>query len=274
MKQESATSRLKKTISMAEEVLLDTENSDNSRKKRKHKSVKKALENAYALLNSTEYTQLDVDRRTDEIIEALQDEHDIAILWIFLFGLLLSGALIFTVYQTYSFLEHNWDREHHITPEWNENVSRMVKVNYKETNIVNLEGLMTVSDSVGLKNPAQEFQISNDAGKLRNLKYEVRYNVNILELNDKNDKVIDKKYLKYRLSYKDKNGYEKFGPIKTFADLKKNPDGSYLMLDGTQVKNGATDFKVVIWLSSTAGNDQQGRSYTFMFKVNAAIAKI
>lgn len=267
---------LKKAIDAGENSLVSLEEKDDNSNKRKYKRVFRALENGYKVLNSSVKTQTDIDKAAEKIWKALEDDDSLIIIWIFLFGFLLSAALVFTAYHTYSFIDSNWDKQHHHhrppKPDIDEDLSKLVTVNYKETNIVNLVNLMTVSDAKGLNNSAQEFQIYNDGSKLKAVNYKVNYSVNIVELNKSFDDIIDKKYLKYRLIYTDNKGNEVLEPIRTFADLKQNPDGSYQMFKGVQDKNGINKFKVIIWLSANANNDQQNRSYTFAFKVNAAIS--
>jgi hypothetical protein len=263
-----STEKLEKVCGIAEEKLPELKDNDNKR----YKKVSIALEEGYALLNRDKYTQKEVDDATEKIWLALNGESKTGILWIFIFGVLFSGAFVFTAYQTYSFVQTNWNNHNIQLPGNNDdNVSNLVLVNYKETNIVDLKDLMTVSDSEGLQNSPQEFQISNDSSEVGSLNYEVNYTVNIVELNQGSTNIINKKYLKYSLSYKDDDGNLVTEPIKTFADLKQNADGSYELFSGKQAKDGYTDFKVVIWLSSNAGNDQQGKSYTFMFKISAAV---
>lgn len=264
--------KLKNTISLAEERLNKLE--EDGANKNKQFKIKKSLEKAYALLNSDEYTQESVDKRTDELIKVLEYDETRGIFWIFLFGFLLSCATVFTAYETYSFIRDNLDRDHsNLLPEFNEEVSQLVQVNYKETNIVDLKDQMTVSDYVGLQNIPQEFSISNDSSKVPSLNYKIHYSVNIVELNENKDRVLEKKYIKYQLTYTDKFGKEIVKPISTFDNLEKNPDGSYLLMKGIQKKDKNTNFKVVIWLSSLAPNEMQNTSYTFIFKVKAAVTR-
>lgn len=258
--------KLNEAIDVAEKVLEKEKNS-----KSKIKRINKALEKAYALLNRDSYTQKEVNNCTSDIWYALRDKNDTMIILLFLFSFLLSSALFFTAFEISTFMRENWDPNKNI-PVLNEETSKLITVNYKETNIVNLENLMTVSDDEGLKNTPQTFEISNDSSKVGGIDYKVNYSVNIVELNDKIERVLDKKYIKYQLTYIE-DGKEVVSPIGTFADLKKNPDGSYLLMDGTQKKDSITSFKVVIWLSATAPNEVQNTAYMFAFKVSAVIAK-
>ena len=258
--------KLNEAIDIAEKVIEKERNN-----KSKIKRINKALDKAYALLNRDSYTQREVDNCTSDIWNALRNKNDALVVLLFLFSFLLSGALFFTALEISNFLQENWNPSNDF-PILNEETSKLITVNYKETNIVNLENLMTVSDDVGLKNTPQTFEISNDSSKVGGLNYKVNYSINIVELNDKIERVLDKKYLKFQLSYVE-NGQEIVTPIKTFADLKKNPDGSFLLMNGTQKKDGITSFKVVIWLSADAPNEEQNTAYMFAFKVSAVIAK-
>lgn len=267
---------LKHVIDIAEKAIEQLEEKDDNKSKQKIKKINIALENGYRILNVDDTNQKEIDKATDLIWRAIEYDKTAGIFWIFLFGFLFSSAVVFTAYQTYSFIDSNWDKHHHHHkyPELTEDISKLITVNYKETNIVNLTNLMTVSDSIGLKNPPQEFQISNDGKRVNNMNYQVVYSVNITELNYGIENILNKQYLKYQLSYTDNKGNTVTEPIGTFADLKENPDGTFLMTKGIQKKNATTDFKVVIWLSATAPNSEQNKAYTFSFKVNAAIANV
>lgn len=264
--------KLNEAIETAENVLEEIKDQDNSRAKRKRKRINKALETAYATLNKKEYTQKEIDKKTDEVWRSLMDD-DYLVIIVFLFGFLLSGAIIYTVFQAYSFIHSNWDPERN-DPEITEELSELVKVDYIENNIVSLYDQVTVSDKVGLNNAPQEFTISNDSSEVGALNYMVHYSVNIVPMNDPNVKLIDKRYIKYKYTYVDSSTGKSYeSPIGTLDDLVENADGSLLLTNGTQLKDSKTDFKVTFWISSLATNDQQGATYTFAFKVNAAIAK-
>jgi hypothetical protein len=262
---------LHKAIETAEKTLEDIKDNKDRKSKRKRKRVNEALDKAYSMLNRKDYTQKEVDDRTDDIWKALmEDEHNL-ILVIFFFGFLLSGALIFTVFQTYSFIQSNWDPDR--TDTLTEDISSLVDVEYTESNIVSLYDQMSVSDAVGLQNPSEDFTISNDSSEVGSLSYIVHYSVNLVPMNDDSAKLIDTKYIKYKYTYKDsKTGKYYESKIGTLDELTTNSDGSLLLTKGTQMKDSQTDFKVIFWISSLATNKEQGSTYTFAFKVNAAIA--
>ncbi|MCI8498225.1 MAG: hypothetical protein HFG33_02360 [Bacilli bacterium] len=265
--------KLKEAIETAERFLEETEDEESGKTKRKRKRVNKALEKAYDTLNKKTYVQSEIDKRTDEVWKSLMDEENYLAIIIFIFGFVLSGTIIFTVFQAYSFIQTNWDPERkdvELTKELND----LISVDYTEKNIISLYDQMTVPDKVGLKNPPQEFTISNDSSKVGSLNYLVHYSVNLVLMNDPNAKLIDKRFIKYKYSYKDSNTGKTFeSNVETLADLEENPDGSLLLTKGVQLKDAKTDFKVTFWISSLAQNDQQGRTFTFAFNVNAAVAK-
>lgn len=265
--------KLKEAIEVAEKYLEDTEEDESGKVKRKRKRVTKATEKAYKTLNEKVQDQNEIDKRTDEIWKALMDEDNYLALIIFFFGFALSGTIIFTVFQAYSFVQTNWDRELkevELTKELND----LISVDYTENAIVSLYDQMSVSDKVGLSNTPEMFTISNDSSKVGSLNYLVHYSVNIVPMNDPDAKLIDKRFIKYKYTYRDSNTGKTFeSPIETLADLKENSDGSILLTKGVQAKDAKTDFKVIFWISSLAQNDQQGKTYTFAFDVNAAIAK-
>jgi len=273
MKKKIDLRKLTDVIEVAEKFLEENKDQDNSKINRKKKRVTEALEKAYELLNRNEYTQKEVDKKTDDIWEALIDNNNVLLFLIFFFGLALSGVVIFTVFHAYSFIQINWDPEI-ITPNVNQEISNLVKVNYIEENIISLYDQMTVSDQVGLRNKPQEFTIKNDSSEVGSLNYLVHYSVNIVPMNDPNAKLINKKYIKYKYIYKDsKRGKYYESKIGTLDELSVNPDGSLLLTKSTQARDTYTDFKVYFWISSLAKNDQQGATYTMAFKVNAAVAK-
>lgn len=265
--------KLKEAIDVAEKYLDDIEEEDTYKIRRKRKRVTKALESAYEILNNKEYTEKEIDKKTDDIWASLIDDDPIMFIFIFILGIFLSAAVIFVVFQAYSFIEHNLDPEIK-DPDITEEVSSLVKVNYIEENVVSLYNQMSVADNVGLQNPPQEFTISNSSEDVKALNYLVHYSVNIVPMNDPKAKLLNEKHIKYKYTYKDSHTgkfYE--SAVGTLADLKTNPDGSLLLTKGTQAKDSKTDFKVIFWVSSHALNSEQGSTYTFAFKVNAAIAK-
>lgn len=262
---------LKKMISLAEDELQKLK--DDDRRHLKQRRITRALNKTYEMLDTKEYTQDDVDKHERMIWRSLQDRA--LIIWLLLFGIFLSGAIMFASYETYSFFRWNWDREHPVNPQDPNTKESLVYVRYKESNIVSLYNLMPVRDLDGLNNPKQEFSVSNDEDKMpTNVDYTVKYNVNILELNDQKMKLINKKYIRYQLTHYDSVTKEKVTePIGKLSDLKgPNPDGTYTIYTGTQAKGAKTNFEVVFWLGEDAENDQMGRSYKFAFRVAAAVA--
>lgn len=152
----------------------------------------------------------------------------------------------------------------------------LVTVHYKETNIVSLHDQIPVDDEIGLKNTPQEFTITNDSSKMpEGVNYRVNYEVNIVEYDTGAEKVIDKNYLRYRLTYQNENG-EYVTVDGRFSDLKQKKTVSYKyqLITASQLKDASSDFKMVIWLDKDAGNDQQGAAYTFSFNVEAAVEVI
>lgn len=261
-------SDLKRAITEAEEMLAKYKEEDIRHLKQKR--IKRALKKGYALLNQKSYTQERVDRVTRIIIRSMEDRA--LIFWLYFFGILLAGALIFTSFEAYSYIKQSWDMNHDIKP--GDAVSNVVNVLYKETNLVDILNQVPVPDEVGLRNKKQEFSISNSMDKMpNNLDYVVHYQVTILELNDDYERVIDKKYIRFQLTYFDDEAKERITePIKTLADLPQNIDGSLIMFTGTQAKNHKTNFEVIFWIGEDAPNSQQGRSYSLAFKVVALVA--
>ena len=303
---------LKEIILVAEDELSKLK--EENRRKGKQKRIAKALEKAYALLNRTDYTQKEIDKMTHIVWKSLQD--NISAFWVWILGILLTGSIVFTGYETYSFIEiyididfcvpglfwWPWCHYDPVRPEESsqeessheesskieesskqesgskppvveDDLSNLVTVNHKETNIVNLTNLIPVDDEIGLKNTPQEWNIYNDSSKLPDaIDYDVYYAVNIVELNKSTDTILNKKYIKYRLTYEDYNGNTK--QINgNLGDLNKNPDGSYMLIAGSQRKNANSNFSMVLWIDSKAGNSEQGKSYLFAYKVVAAIEK-
>lgn len=265
--------KLNEAIEVAEQALKNIEDSDTFRAKRKRRRINNALEGAYETLNKGEYGQKEIDKRTDDIWDALVDSSPFMMLFIFFCGFLLSGAVVFTLYQAYSFIEKCTDSEFNknnpsLTPE----LSSLVEVEYLEEKIVQLKDQMSVSDAKGLLNPPQEFIIKNNSGKVGELQYLVKYEVKLVPLNDPSAKLISPEYIKYRYTYKDsKTGKYYESPIKTLEETK-NESGSYIIDTGTQGRDGETKYNVVFWISSLAPDAEMGSTYTFQFKVDAAIA--
>lgn len=270
-----STEKLKEVLAIAERTLEELKDDDSNKAKRKIKRINKALEKAYETLNKTSYTKSELDKRTDEVWISLMDDDNYFALLIFFFGFSLAGVVIFAVFQAYSFIQDNWDSDpsdnrYTITEN---NLSELISVNYKEKNIISLYDQMTVSDEKGLQNPPQEFTISNDSTKVKGLNYIVNYSVEIIPMNDPNAKILNKRYIKYKYTYKNSwNGKTYESKVGTLDELPVNADGSITMTTGSQMKDSKTDFKVVFWLSAEAGDEEQGRTYTMAFKVNAAIA--
>lgn len=267
------TKLLKEALQVAETTLQDLEDDKSINANRKRKRINKALEKAYATLNLGDYTQHEIDKRTDEVWKSLLDDDNYLALLIFFFGILLSGTIVFTVFQAYSFIQYNLDQDRK-NSQVTEELSSLVNVNYKEERIISLYDQMTVKDSVGLNNPPEEFTISNDSSLVNGLDYLVNYYIYLVPLNDPTSHLIDKKYIKYRYSYKDSVTGKYFeSEIGTLADLPVREDGTLLLTKGTQNKDSKTDFKVTFWLGLGAPNEEQGATYTFKFKVDADIAQ-
>lgn len=266
-------SLLKEAIKVAEETLKDIENDETIKAKNKRKKISRALEKAYATINVGDFTEKTIAKRTDEVWESLLDENRPLAFLIFIFGIILSGTFVFTAYQTYSFIKFNLDPTKN-NIDFNEEISSLVKVDYKEQSIVSLYDQMSVKDSTGLQNPPEEFTIKNDSSEVPDLNYLVNYYVYLAPLNNKDDKIIDKEYIKYKYSYKDsKTGKYYESNIGTLADLSVQEDGTMLLTKGTQSKDSKTDFKVIFWIGVNIPNEQQGSSYTFKFKVDADVAQ-
>ena len=270
---ETNLSLLKEALYVAEETLKSIEDDENVRAKNKRKRITKAVEKAYLTLNMNEYTDKELAKRTDQIWESLLDENRPLAFLIFIFGIILSGTFVFTAYQTYSFIRFNLDPTKN-NQEFTEELSSLVKVDYKEQSTVSLYDQMSVKDSTGLQNPPQEFSIKNDSSEVPDLNYIVNYYVYLAPLNDPKTKLIGKEYIKYKYSYKDsKTGKLYESNIGTLADLPEKEDGTLLLAKGTQNKDSRTDFKVIFWIGVNIPNEQQGSSYTFKFKVDADVAE-
>lgn len=262
-------SELKKIISEAEKTLEKYQ--ENEVRKLKQMRIKRALKRAYAFLGTKGYTQDDVDKMYKVVWRSLQD---IPVVWLYLLGVLLAGSIMFASYETYSFFMFYWDKIIIIPPGGN--VDRAVRVKYAESNIVNLYNLISVDDEDGLEGPTQMFNISNDTTELpRHVNYEVYYNINLVELNNNYSRIINKRYIRYQLSYYDTLTNEKvYEPIGKFSDLPVNPDGTLRLFSGKQAKGHQTNFEVKIWIGPDAGNDQQNRAYSFAFNVTAVINQL
>ena len=256
---------LLKMINRGEDELKKLE--DAHIRKHKRKRITRALEGAYEMLNKSEYTQKEVDDNTHKIWLALQDA--MLIFWWWLLGILLIGALIFSAYETYSFIQNNKGPVNPYTPP---EINEVVTVNYTETDIVSLYDMIPLSDNDGLRNPAQTFTISNDSSKLKSdMDYKVDYTVNIIELNQGVTNILDKKFIKYQLTYTDESGREVVSDIKRLSDLEANPDGSLILMKGKQNRDTVSNFKMIVWLASDATDSEQNKSYTFKFHITANI---
>ena len=152
-------SELKRAVEQAKEMLADLKQKDI--RKLKQRRISRALRKAHKLLNSSNYTQAQVDRVTRIVIRSMEDR--MGIFWFYLIGVLVAGSLVFAGYETYSFIKINWDVDHYLPID---SVSSLVTVNDRESNIVSLYKLFPVQNSIGLKNPKQEFNISNDTTKM------------------------------------------------------------------------------------------------------------
>ncbi len=266
--------KLNEAIAVAEKALDNLEDVETFRAKRKRKRITNALEGAYETLNKSEYGQKEIDKRTDDIWDALVDSSPFMMLFIFFCGFLLSGAIAFTLYQAYSFIEKCTDSEFNknnpdLTPE----LSSLVEVEYLEDRVVNLRNQMSVDDAKGLLNPPQEFTIKNNSGKVGDLQYLVKYEVKLVPLNDPSAKIINPEYIKYRYTYKDsKTGKLYESPIKTLKETKCDENGIYTIDTGMQGRDGETKYNVIFWISSLAPDQEMSSTYTFQFKVDAAIA--
>lgn len=264
--------KLNEAIAVAEKVLEDIENEDTIRANRKRKRVTNALEHAYATLNLKEYTENEVKARTDEIWKALVDDDPIAMFFLFLVGFSLSGALIFTVYQAYSFLESHLDKVAESEyPVLTEEITSKVKVEYKENNIVSLYDQMSVKDSVGLQNKPQSFTITNRSIDIGKINYKVKYEIFIEPLNDPKAHLLKEEHIKLKYTYTDQDGVLRESEIMTLADLPKTSDGTMLLNRGEQSKDSHTDYDVYFWISDHAQDDEQGATYTLKFKVDASV---
>lgn len=265
--------KLQEAIDVAEKVLVDMEEDNDGKSKRKKKRVNKALSHAFETLDKEEYSEKEVEKRTDEIWKSLMDDDHFLVLIIFFFGFALSGTIIFTVFQAYSFIQVNWDPKREQTV-LTENTSDLIKIDYIENQIVNLYDQMTVPDKVGLNNKPQKFTIKNDSTKVGNINYLVHYSVRLVPMNEPDIRLIDKKFIKYKYSYKDSETGKTFeSSIGTIEDLTELQDGSLLLTKGVQKRDSETDFEVIFWISSLAGNDQQGLTYSFAFDVKAAVSR-
>ena len=60
------------------------------------------------------------------------------------------------------------------------------------------------------------------------------------------------------------------GSIGKLSDLRK-VGNKYQILSTSQNKNIKDTYTFKFWISSDAGNSEQGKSYTFAFKVDATI---
>ncbi len=265
--------KLNDAIEVGETALNDLSEDDGLKVRIKRKRITKALEKAYQTLNKNEYKQRELYKRTDDIWDALVEDSPFVMLWIFFFGFLLSGVLVFTVYQAYSFIEQCTDSEFNknnpdLTPE----LSSLVDVVYTEK-VINLYDQMSIDDAEGLLNTPQEFTIKNNPDEVGSLQYLVNYEVKIVPLNDPSAKLISPKYIKYKYTYTDTlSGTYYESPIKTLEETEQNSDGSYILDARSQGRGSSTTYSIIFWISSLAPDEEMGSTYTFQFKVDAAVA--
>ena len=146
----------------------------------------------------------------------------------------------------------------------------VVKVTFKETNIINLTNQISVSDDIGLQNPAQTFTVSNDRNQLGSIDYTVNYTVSLVDLTSGNKK-IDKRYIKYRYTRTSSDGSVFTSDIGTLSDLTVQSNGNLLLDKRNQPKGQSDSYSVVFWVSSSAGNDQQGKEFLMAFKIDAGV---
>lgn len=264
---------LKEALEVAENTLLELE--DNSFKTcHKRKKINIAVEKAYATLNLGGYSQRVIDKRTDEVWNSMLDDSNHIAALIFFFGILLSGTIVFTVYQAYAFFQNNLDAEKYKDNyNFTGDLSSLVKVNYKSEGIVSLYDESSAKDSDGLKNVPQEFTISNNSNEEKDFDYVVNYYVYLTPLNDPSSKLIDKKFIKYRYTFKDSSTGKYYeSKVGTLDELSLDQDGSMLLTKGTQNKDSKTDFKVTFWVGLGTLKEENS-SYTFKFKVDTDVAK-
>lgn len=263
--------KLKEAIDVAENKLEEIKDSNAKKDKRKVKRVNKALEKAYATLNLGDYTQDEVDKRTDDIWIALSDDDHYMMLLLFIIGIFLSGAFVFAVYQAYSYIKESHDR---IEEPTGTDPRSLIDVTFEEKKIVSLYNQLSVDDEIGLENDPTIFTISNDASKAEDLEYSVPYIVYLIPMNDSSTKLIDKKYIRYRYTTFDhKTGETYTSKIGNLSELPTDGE-KMILVSPTQAKGETTDYTVTFWIGSDAENDQQGASYTFGFEVSAWIATI
>ncbi len=272
MKESLNYDKLKEVIELAEKELEEIKNKKGLKNRLKRHKITKALESAYKILNdkNKQINQSFINKGIEKVLFSLTEVEPLSFMIIYLLGTTLSGLVVFTSYQAYSLIENQKDYNdvYNVTQE----VSDLVEVNYTENNIVSLYDQMSVSDEKGLKNKPQEFTISNNSEKIKTVDYLVNYTVNLVPMNDPSAHLLDKKYISYRYTYTKDDGTIYESPIGSLDELKENDDGTLLLTKNVQKKDEKTDFKVVFWINSLATNDEQGATYTFAFKVNAAIA--
>lgn len=267
--------KLNEAIAVAEKVLEDIENEDSHKANRKKKRVNRALENAYAILNLKDYTEKEIKDRTDEIWKSLVDDDPIAAFFLFLVGFSLSGIMIFTVYQAYSFFDSYQDKDpEHFYETITKDKAGKIEVEYAENNVISLYDQMSVADKVGLQNKPQQFTITNRLKGTNRINYGVNYTVFLEPLNDPNAKLLKEEHIKLKYTYTDSDGSLHESNIMTIKDLPKSRDGKYILVQDSQKMNSKTDFNVIFWISSHARDDEQGSSYTFKFNVEAEVGNM
>lgn len=267
--------KLKEALHIAEANLKETENKNSMRAKYKSKKINKALEKAYATLNLGDYTQKEIDKRTDKVWESLLEENTVIAVLIFFFGIALSGTLVFATYQAYSFFQSTLDAKHHLSKELEDKINSLVKVNYMEQNTVSLYDDVKLKDSDGLTTSPKELSITNSSKEVPGFNYHVNYYISLIPMNDPEANTIDKEHIKYSYSYKDtKTGKYFESEIGTLNDLKIQKDGSLLLTTGTQKLDSKTDFKIKFWVSINAPSETENKTYTFQFKVDSDVEEV
>jgi len=269
MKKNLDIKNLKEAIYYAENQLKDMES--KGKKNRFYNKVSETLDRAYALLLKDEYTQKEIDAKEKKIWKIFEKRNKAIIFSVLLFGFICAGVIIFGVHETYTFMHHHWDQIPY--EELHYHHAKLVQVYYKENKIIQLRGQVPVTDEVGLKNPAQEFEIFNNGNLIPKVDYNVEYYIDIKELNQNSEKKLDRKFIKYQFVLIDEHGREKRSEIGTFAELKRNADGTYRLTQNVQRKNGKHTYKVILWVNAIADDREQGKSYIFYFDVSAVLKR-
>lgn len=269
MKKNADIKNLKETIYYAENLLKEMEK--NGKKNKFYKKISETLDSAYALLLKENYTQKEIDTKETKIWRLFEKRNNMIVFLVLLFGSLCTGVIIFGIHETYTYMHHHWDKIPY--EQLHHEHAKLVQVNYKENKIIQLKGQVPVSDAVGLKNPAQEFEIFNNGTMLPRVDYNVEYYIDIREITPESDKKLDRKFIKYQFVVTDELGRQERSEIGTFADLKRNADGTYRLTENVQRKNGKHTYKVVLWVNAIADDREQGKSYTFYFDVSAVLKR-